>query len=195
MLYALFLFVSQGNGIHRSFSCSATSGSGDRLREEGCYGGGVCLFFAASEIFRGFLGIPVPQLTWTGPITKTVRHTKDFRAKIQPKVFLTEVFGNPLGLWTSAPSGHGCPRQNACCSRIQTALTEVLGRDIRANDPRMSAGCPSQKLPLWADFSFLKDRNIFQDLTPGLKFSSEIGNFKRATHQGPIFVRKSEGRD
>ena len=37
-------------------------------------------------------------------------------------------------------------------SRILTALTEVLGRDIRANDPRMSAGCPSQKLPLWADF-------------------------------------------
>ena len=30
-----------------------------------------------------------------------------------------------------------------------------LGRDIRANDPRMSAGYPSQKLPLWADFSFL----------------------------------------
>ena len=52
----------------------------------------------------------------------------------------------------SAPSGHGCPRQNARFSRI---LTEVLGRDIRANDPRMSAGCPSQKLPLWADFSFL----------------------------------------
>ena len=54
------------------------------------------------------------------------------------------------------PSGHGCPRRHAYVSRILTALTEVLGRDIRANDPRMSAGCPSQKLPLWADFSFLK---------------------------------------
>ena len=42
-----------------------------------------------------------------------------------------------------------------CFSRIWTTLTEVLGRDIRANDPRMSAGCPSQKLPLWAAFSFL----------------------------------------
>ena len=31
------------------------------------------------------------------------------------------------------------------------AVTEILGRDIRANDPRMSAGCPSPKLPLWAD--------------------------------------------
>ena len=36
-----------------------------------------------------------------------------------------------------------------------STLTEVLGRDIRANDPRMSAGYPSQKLTLWADFSFL----------------------------------------
>ena len=35
------------------------------------------------------------------------------------------------------------------------ALTEVLGRDIRANDPRMSAGYLSQELPLWAEFSFL----------------------------------------
>ena len=34
--------------------------------------------------------------------------------KIQPKVFLTEVFGNLLGSWTSAPSGHGCPRRNTC---------------------------------------------------------------------------------
>ena len=41
-------------------------------------------------------------------------------------------------------------------SKILTALTEVLGRDIRANDPRMSAGCPFPKLPLWAVFLFLK---------------------------------------
>ena len=41
-------------------------------------------------------------------------------------------------------------------SRIWSALTEVLGRDIRANDPWMSAEYPSQKLTLWADFSFLK---------------------------------------
>ena len=38
-------------------------------------------------------------------------------------------------------------------------MTEVLGRDIRANDPRMCAGYPARKLPLWADFSFLKPRN------------------------------------
>ena len=37
------------------------------------------------------------------------------RTKIQPKVFSdTEVFEYPLGSWTSAPSGHGCPRPNAC---------------------------------------------------------------------------------
>ena len=69
--------------------------------------------------------------------------------------FWTEVFGSPLGSWTSAPSGHGCPGPSACFSSIWGALTEVLGRDISANDPRMSAGYPSQKLPLWADFSFL----------------------------------------
>ena len=63
----------------------------------------------------------------------------------QPKVFLTEVFGNPLGSWTSAPSGHGCPRRNACFSRIWTALTEVLGRDIRANDPRDVRGMSVSK--------------------------------------------------
>ena len=40
-------------------------------------------------------------------------------------------------------------------SSIFSALTEVLGRDIRANDPRMSAGYPPLKLPLWADFAFL----------------------------------------
>ena len=40
-------------------------------------------------------------------------------------------------------------------SRILSALTEVLGRDIRANDPRMSTGYPSQKLTLWADILFL----------------------------------------
>ena len=65
----------------------------------------------------------------------------------------TIVFGSPLGSWASAPAGHGCPRPDACFSRILSALPEVLGRDIRANDPRMSAGYPSQKLILWADFS------------------------------------------
>ena len=34
-----------------------------------------------------------------------------------------------------------------------------------------------------------------QDHPPGLKFSSEIEDFKRATHQTPIFVGNSEGRD
>ena len=74
--------------------------------------------------------------------------------KIQHKVFLTEAFGNPLGSWTSAPSGHGCSRLNACSSSVSRALTEVLTRDIRANEPRMSAGHPARKLPLslWAAF-------------------------------------------
>ena len=37
-------------------------------------------------------------------------------------------------------------------------MTGVLGRDVRSNDPRMSAGYPARKLPLWADFSFLNYR-------------------------------------
>ena len=59
-----------------------------------------------------------------------------------------------FGSWMSAPK--------CLFSRILTALTEVLGRDIRANDPRMSAGCPSRKLPLWADFSFFPKSTVVQ---------------------------------
>ena len=103
--------------------------------------------------------------------------------KIQPKVFLTEVLGNPLGSWTSAHSGDGCPRRNACFSRILTALTEVLGWDIRANDPQMSAGCPSQNLTLWADFSFL----IFAQ-----KSRLSKGNFltRNGIHENYALIRK-----
>ena len=42
--YPFFLF-SHENGIHHSFFCSVTSGSGDRPRKEGCHGGGVYSFF------------------------------------------------------------------------------------------------------------------------------------------------------
>ena len=49
-----------------------------------------------------------------------------------------------FGSWMSAPK--------CLFFKDLTALTEVLCRGIRANDPPMSAGCPSQKLP---DFSFL----------------------------------------
>ena len=44
-----------------------------------------------------------------------------------------------------------------------------MGRDIRANDPRTSAGRPSQKLPLWADFPFL---NTGTTLEPDLSHLS-----------------------
>ena len=40
-----FPLVSQENGIHQSFFCSVTSGSGDRPRKEGSHGGGVYSFF------------------------------------------------------------------------------------------------------------------------------------------------------
>ena len=40
--------------------------------------------------------------------------------------FSDRSFWKSLGLWTSTPSGHGCPRRNACFARILTGLTEVL---------------------------------------------------------------------
>ena len=81
--------------------------------------------------------------------------TLDRERKFSPKFFWPK--------FLEIPWGRGRPRLRVMdirarmlvFSRILTALTEVLGRDIRANGPRMSAGCPSQKLPLWADFSFL----------------------------------------
>ena len=44
-----FPLFSQENGIHHSFFCSVTSGSGDRPRKEGCHGGGVYSFFPCLE--------------------------------------------------------------------------------------------------------------------------------------------------
>ena len=61
----------------------------------------------------------------------------------------------------------------------------------------MSAGNPDQKVYVYAVFSSLTNLEKFQDRPLGLKFSSEIEtngisseieNFKRATHQTPIFV-------
>ena len=40
-----FPLFSQENGMHHSFFCSVTSGSGDRPRKEGSRGGGVYSFF------------------------------------------------------------------------------------------------------------------------------------------------------
>ena len=71
-------------------------------------------------------------------------------------------------------------------SRILRALTEVLGRDIRANDPWMSAEYPSPELPLWADFSFLNilrgTPRTYAIKTPGL--CPTIRQLKRAPVRG-----------
>ena len=75
-------------------------------------------------------GLPIKE----GPTSK-FRHASIFRAHSDTQAVPT--------------LGHENSAQNACFfSRFLTALTEVLGRDIRADDPRMSAGCPSEKLPL-----------------------------------------------
>ena len=115
---------------------------------------------ALSAEFQGFSRKirPLKNIFRTLENGHSIRHQSIPPLSAGRKVFLTEVFGNPLGSWTSAPSGHGRPRQNACFSRVSRALTEVFARDVRANDPQMSAGYPAQKLPLWADFSLLKKR-------------------------------------
>ena len=63
------------------------------------------------------------------------------------------------------PWGHGRPHlrvMNVSAPKCLffkdlRGLTEILGQDIRANDPRMSAGYPSQNLPLWAAFPHVND--------------------------------------
>ena len=106
-----------------------------------------------------------------------------------------------FGSWISAPK---------CLffSRILSALTEVLGRDIRANDPRMSAGYPSQKLPLWADFSFLNPDLLFlaffgkqQGKPPkgkdffGLPNPKILGKEGKNTQNRKEFLEKEEGKE
>ena len=70
-------------------------------------------------------------------------HLRDnWKTKSVLRQFLT------FGSWMSAPKCLFFPG-------FWLPWPKFLGRDIRTNGPRMSAGYPSQKLPLWADFSFL----------------------------------------
>ena len=50
-----FPLFSRGDGIHPSLFCSVTSGSGNRPREEGCHGGGVCSLPLRFELFSNSL--------------------------------------------------------------------------------------------------------------------------------------------
>ena len=57
--------------------------------------------------------------------------------------FSDRSFLNPLGSWTSAPSGHGCPHRNACFSRISRAWPKFLPPDVRRDirvDVRRTSG-------------------------------------------------------
>ena len=49
-------------------------------------------------------------------------------------------------------TGHGCLHPNACFSKVSRGCPKFLTRDVRPNDPQMSAGHPARKLSLWADF-------------------------------------------
>ena len=59
-----FPLFSQENGIHHSFFCSVTSGSGDRPRKEGCHGGGVYSLLRSSEAVLLKRSIPPVLLAW-----------------------------------------------------------------------------------------------------------------------------------
>ena len=71
---------------------------------------------------------------------------------IQPEVFRPPGFSEP-------PSGHGPPRLRVVGVRgfRLEGLTEVLpqGLEVNPNDPAMSAGYPTRKLPPWAAVAFL----------------------------------------
>ena len=89
----------------------------------------VLTVLAVSGCHGGFSHGRLPPLNSTPLVRDPASRFshKSRERKIQPKVFLTEVFGNPLGSWTSAPSGHGCPRQNACFPRVSRALDRSFG--------------------------------------------------------------------
>ena len=122
---------------------------------------GLCAIFASSSwfmcLFEATLETCLSSLCCFASLSKSRRTSRFIGNENSAQSFSDRSFWKPLRVvdvrafrsWMSAPT---------CLffSRILTALTEVLGRDLRANDPRMSAGNPSQKLPLWADFSFLK---------------------------------------
>ena len=66
---------------------------------------------------------------------------------------------------------------------------QVLGWDIRAIDPRMSAGYPSKNFLLWADFSFLNGSLLSGtgDSQRDLRESTRLGSFAIET---PIFITR-----
>ena len=55
--------------------------------------------------------------------------------------------------WTSAHSGHGCPRPNVFF-KVSRACPKFLTQDVHPNDPRISAGYLSRELSVWAASSF-----------------------------------------
>ena len=56
--------------------------------------------------------------------------SSDRERKIRPKFFCTILLCNPLGLWTSARLGHGCPHPNAYFSKVLRACPKFSARDV-----------------------------------------------------------------
>ena len=64
------------------------------------------------------------------------------------------IFWHPLGSWTSARSGHGCPHPHPYFSKVSRGCPKFLIRDVRANDPKRLRDTWPKKHSLWAAFFF-----------------------------------------
>ena len=62
----------------------------------------------------------------------------------------------PLGPWTSAPLGHGCPPRNAFFPGFRGPDRNFCPPTSAGISAWTSAGYPAPELTLWAVFSFLK---------------------------------------
>ena len=92
--------------------------------------------FALAMLIVDFVGVVRGFRSLSLAARSSFRAHDGSGTKIQPKVFLTEVFGNPLGSWTSAPSGHGSPRSNA-----------VFFQDFGRRDRNFGLGHPREWPP------------------------------------------------
>ena len=80
-------------------------------------------------------------------------------ARIDSGITATKYRSKFCAIWGSGKGVHATNREPYCpdgCNLLEFLWpTEVFTRDVCANDPWMSAGYPSWKLPLCADFSVL----------------------------------------
>ena len=86
-----------------------------------------------NQWFREIQGIPkkekrLPKSVQGGGFPPFLGVPSCRERNFSPKFFW---FWSPLGTWTSAPSGHGCPHRHACFSGISRAWPKLLPPDVR----------------------------------------------------------------